>query len=115
MKESSNDGTCERVFCCCQSKEKDELRSQKADAEVRVDHVPVRLQLLPQEDANGDEQAHDGDGEADVGDGVKVGLGALPRGMLAVENEGKVGQVGAGALCVSDVVTHLYYVNMTLI
>ena len=47
---------------------------------VHVDHIPVRLHLLPQEDADDHEHAHDGDGEADIGDGVKVGLAfLLPR------------------------------------
>ena len=41
--------------------------------EVHVDHIPVRLHLLPQEDADDHEHAHDGDGEADIGDGVGLG------------------------------------------
>ena len=83
MEESSNDGTCdicERAFCCCQSKEKDDLRNQKTDAEGH-DHVDhIQLHLLPQEDADGHEHAHDGDGEADIGDGVKLGLSFFSAG-----------------------------------
>ena len=75
-----NDGTCERAFCCWKSKDKNDVCNQKTDAEVHVDHIPVRLHLLPQEDADDHEHAHDGDGEADIGDGVKVGLAfLLPR------------------------------------
>ena len=72
-----------------------------------MDHIPVRLHPLPQEDANGHKHAHDGDGEADVGDGVQVGV-VLRHGVLVdVEDKGKVGEVGAGALGVSGVVAHL--------
>ena len=75
--------------------------------EVHVDHIPVRLHLLPQEDADDHEHAHDGDGEADIGDVVQVGV-VLRHGVLVdVEDEGKVGEVGAGALGVGGVVAHL--------
>ena len=72
-----------------------------------MDHIPIRLHPLPQEDANGHKHAHDRDGEADVGDGVQVGV-VLRHGVLVdVEDEGKVGEVGAGALGVGGVVAHL--------
>ena len=72
-----------------------------------MDHISVRLHPLPQEDADCHEHAHDGDGEADIGDGVQVGV-ILCHGVLVnIEDEGKVGEVGARALGVGGVVAHL--------
>ena len=72
-----------------------------------MDHIPVRFHPLPQEDANGHEHAHDGDGETDIGYGVQMGV-VLRHGVLVdVEDEGKVGEVGAGALGVGCIVAHL--------
>jgi hypothetical protein len=88
------------------AEEKDDFGSEETDAEVNVDDIPLRLDLLAEEYGDGPEHTDDGDGEADIGDEVEVRVVHCNGVLVDVEDEGKVGEVAAGAHCVAAVVTH---------
>ena len=54
--------------------EKDDFRSEEADAEVGVDDIPLRLELLEDDYCDCEKHTNYGDREADISDVVEVGV-----------------------------------------
>jgi len=75
-----------------------------------VDHVSFTGVAATggEEDQDSEEHAEDGDGEADISDClqvVTVPVQLTNKLLVDIEDEGKIGQVGAGTLGVGTVVT----------
>ena len=106
MKAGGDDAAGDGVLRGRDAEEKDDFGSEETDAEVDMDDIPLRLDLLAEEYGDGQEHRDDRDGEADLGDEVEVRVVHRHRVLVDVEDEGEVGEVAAGAHCVAAVVTH---------
>ena len=106
MKGGGDDAAGDGVIRGRDAEEEDDFGGEETDAEVDMDDIPLRLDLLTDEYGDGEEHTDNGDGEADIGDEVEVRVVHRHGVLVDVEDEGEVGEVAAGAHGVAAVVTH---------